>query len=77
MTNEANDDFIDQTIIELDRIASQADTPRNIQRACLVALEKIDLVRGFVSRSALRERQAALKVKRVASSGGGPQRASG
>lgn len=59
-----HDETFDKTANALDYLARHADTPRNIQRACLVALEKIDLVRGFVNRSALRERLEEIKVKR-------------
>jgi uncharacterized protein (UPF0147 family) len=48
----------------LDQIASDDETPRNVKRACLKGMEQIDIVRGHIRRSGIRERLDSMKLPR-------------
>ena len=59
---QATADILGNATELLDTIAkATSTTPRNIQRACLQAIEKLDLVQGYMNRAEIRARIDGLK----------------
>jgi len=56
-------ELFDQVLAALSSISNDPSTPKAIQRACLVSMEKLDVIGGHLRRSVIQDRLDSLKKK--------------